>query len=148
MFGRDPILPIDRSLEKDQPIFNVNNTEDSYPKFVDDIQYNLQCANKEVEMNQSLSHQRNQRIYNQHHRIARFSKGDIVKLKIEATNPGQPKKLSPVWKGPYVIMDIGNGETHSVNDYLIKWRENPEMKAFWVNGSKLDRYYDVNGNIY
>ena len=50
-------------------------------------------------------HQRHKQLYDKHAPVKEFDVGDRVWLYTPAVKPGQTKKLSSLWKGPYTVID-------------------------------------------
>lgn len=89
--------------------------------------------------NLQAAHQRNDKYYNLKRVGLKFEPGQLVWLFTPETKPGRAKKLTPRWKGPYLILEHFN----EVN-YVIVPVANPEMAPIGVHVSCLKTYRDPN----
>jgi ribosomal protein L19 len=107
------------------------------------LKIDLDEAIVETTMNQSLAHQKQQRNFNNRHRKTSFNVGDTVKLMVESVQAGQSKKFQPLWKGPFIFLKRGDGNKQSINNYNIRWEENPNDTPQWVNVNRLENFYTI-----
>lgn len=116
MFAQEKELPYDLLNSQPQPIYNL----DDYMKVK---------INKFQQIHQRISSHMQEyttEMRNKQHKLAKkvnIKPGDIVMLKIQVPI-GDSKKLSPIFKGPYKIIEASSG-----NKFIIKHIESGEIST-------------------
>ena len=130
MFGRDPKLPIDLDVPLDpakaEPIAD----------FKGDLLGRMKDAVATVRANQEKYKAQAKEYYDSSRAPNDFRLAQLVLLKHTAIAPGNTKKLSKRWKGPYRIIDIP-----SEQNIRIVNTNNPKDSQL-VHVSRIKPYYN------
>jgi len=99
MLGRETVQPLQLMTGVKFPTSSIN-------EFVSKIQDDMQRAHHAARQTLQKTQCRQKREYDVHARLNEYAVGDVVLLIDSASRIGQCKKLAPLWKGPYVIVEI------------------------------------------
>jgi len=109
MFGREPYSPLDITLGADK------QPEVSKHELVRNIAHAHELAKRNIQWAQGKQKEH----YDSKRVLVEFKKGDLVLLHVPVVKPGRRKKFTPMWKGPFVVIDRRNS-----NNYLIRSLDN------------------------
>jgi hypothetical protein len=99
MLGREVLQPL-------QLMTGVGEPNTSIHIFVDRIQKEMQEAHELARQSLQMQQQRQKREYDIHARPSKYEVGDVVLLMNSGRKVGQSKKLAPLWKGPFVVVQV------------------------------------------
>lgn len=99
VFGHKPYLP--------DSIFQESSNS-AYPEYLKMLNHRLKLSHQKVTENISLSKKRSKSYYDSHTRHVTYKAGDYVYIK---NHLRLGKSLSPIWKGPYKILEIHGNNT-------------------------------------
>jgi hypothetical protein len=125
MFGRK--LNIPGIQQKELP--NVQYTYDNYIK---EFQSRLQSSYELAKKNSIAKKDRSKEYHDKNVNITLFTVGDEILLHDEKVRRGRSLKLSPLWTGPYLVMD-----TDDIN-ITLKLQKNRTLK---VHTNRLKTFF-------
>jgi len=114
--GRETSLPVDVMLgpteeEGERPI--------EYAKKLKAI---MQVIHSQARTSLQTAQRRQKSRYDRHLTEHTYDRGDVVYMLNSATQIGKPKKLAPVYKGPYVVMEV-------LSPVLLQVRDRKKQKV-------------------
>lgn len=128
LYGREPKLPLDRILEREQQI------PKSESQFVKEITNNLTEIHQIANQNLMDARSKQKTNYDTDRKTDKFQIGDLVLLHCPPKKKGS--KFNLKWKGPYKVIDV-----KSPLVYKIKNQEN-RKDVQTVNIQRLKKYFE------
>ena len=130
-YGRSATLPIDVMLNR-VPLSSEGGK--GIPEYVEQVGLSLRAAYSKVRQSIEEAHRTNKSRHDRKESACNFAVGDLTWLYVPAVKPGQTKKFSCLWRGPYTVID----KTSAVN-YRIQLLGS--TKTLVVHQNRLKRCY-------
>ena len=99
MLGRETIQPIDLLLG-----LNIHNSHEVHD-WIQNLVSNMSSIHNLAREKIGLAQLRQKRDYDLKLLVNHYSRGDVVYLRDSSTMVGVSKKLTPPWKGPFIVAD-------------------------------------------
>ena len=99
MLGREVTQPL-------QLMTGVPEERDPMQEFVEQVQLEMKNTHEIARQTLQGSQMRQKRDYDIHANAATYAIGDVVMLMNSASKVGRSRKLTALWKGPFVIVQV------------------------------------------